>query len=127
MKKAIIWNENNKKRIEAELNEVQKRSRARTITMNDIQSMLNKMESYLDIPKKHLEGVKFEADWNAQNFPRAYKYSPDSTIVEGIYSKGKWRITNIYRYTTHREGHMLDIELTDEAKEALVDRFSTWG
>ena len=73
------------------------RSTERTITAYDVIESLRSVENSLNIPKKHLEGVSVTIDVNAQRFPKAYRYTPESTIFSATWRKGSWRVTDIYR------------------------------
>ena len=58
------------------INEVQKRSKVRTVTAEEIKRCTDKVFERLNITKKALNGVKAIIDLNAQTFPSAYKYEP---------------------------------------------------
>ena len=127
MRPPIIFNETNKPKIEAWLDEVQNRSRERKISMKEIAQMLSEVSDYLDIPKKHLEGTFFDCDYRAQEFPKAYSKkswsAPQSTHVQAAFNNGKWKILDIYRGDCGKTRYK--IILSDSAKEALIKRFST--
>lgn len=126
LKKPVIWNDNNKERIKIEIDEAQKRARVRTIDIKTIQYIIDGIEKHLGVKKKALEGVRFSVDWHAQNFPSAYRYTPESTIVSGIYKKGKWRITDISRGTTHGENERYRLYLPDATKDAIIRNYLYW-
>ena len=107
------------------LDEVQHRCSARIITARDICRALRQIDGKLDITKKAMDGVTVAVDLNAQNFPNKYKGIPMSTIFEARYKSGSWRITDIYRAETRRWSRRCTINLTDEAKAAIVARFES--
>lgn len=102
------------------------RATVRKITAATILDELHTVETRLNIPKKALAGVAVVIDANAQNFPNAYKYTPESTIFRAVYRGGAWRITDIYRDTTHRAYHGHEIIFTDAARAAILDGLRVW-
>lgn len=108
----------------AELDEVQKRSRTRTISAETICMILNDYTNDLSIPKKDMEGIEIDVNPLAQPFPNAYKGIPQTTWFYAVYKRGSWRVTNIYRYDC--KTWKLHAKLTDAAKAALANRFE-WG
>lgn len=127
--KEIIISEKNRERIEAELEEVQKRCTVRTITFSDIVSACEALEKKYPVAKKYLEGVSyFELDVNEQNFPSAYKYTPESTYINVVMRGGKWRLVKVYRYKTAREGHGITaIGMSDKLKRLIINSFLNMG
>lgn len=101
------------------------RATARTITPEEVVSALDIVERKLDLPKKHLDGVTVDIDYHAQDFPRAYKYTPESTHFCAVYKRGSWRVIDIYRATTRRASQAYKVDLTDAAKEAIIAHYST--
>ena len=122
----VILNGNAKNAAKAEelLNDVQKRARVRTIKYKDIIKATKKIEAFLGISKKALNGTKAVVDLNAQDFPRAYKGSPESTIVELLLDKNSWRIVGIYRDYTKAESQMYVFDLSETAKEAILKKYA---
>lgn len=119
--KEIIFKEKNFDKIQKILDDVQNRCTARTITIKDMEDYLKKAEAKLELPKKYLDGVKVLIDCNAQDFPRAYKYTPMSTYFCATYKSGSWRITDIDRGET--EKIPVKIVLTQEAKDQILKKF----
>lgn len=80
------------KKLENQLNEVQKKSRVRTITMDDIRKELELIEEAwcFQHSKKSLEDVTIKYNPNAQSFPNAYNGTPEATILEASFLKGGW-------------------------------------
>ena len=111
-------------KVTAELEALQHRCSARTIDIFDICFELAYIDNKLVIAKKAMEGITVVVDHHAQNFPNAYKYTPESTIFEAVYRKGSWWITDIRRANTRRSGHGTQITLTDEAKTAILAKYS---
>jgi hypothetical protein len=114
----------NKDKIQTALNEAQGKSRERTITVTDILCSVKDVEDELRIPKKHMVGVKVVSDQNCQNFPNAYKYTPYSTQFGMERTASGWFLTWVERKPTKRGGNQYNLTLTEDAKKALVDRFT---
>ena len=98
------------------------RATARTIKSAEILEALEAIESKLDISKKAMEGIAATVDINAQTFPNAYKYIPESTHFKARYTRGHWILTDIYRARTSAPGSRYQIELTEAAKAAVIER-----
>lgn len=109
-------------KLTAELDKVQARCKVRTVTAADVVRMCEAVEKRLDIPKKHLVGVKFCADYHAQKFPNAYKGIPESTIVHCERGTSAWYVTRVYRSRCWSPTRAVEVELTDDAKQAILDR-----
>lgn len=120
--KSIIINETNKERIAAAIRDVEGKSSARTIVYDDIVRATQRIEKKLGIPKKHMEGIRFDVDLHAQNFPKKYKYRAESTQFVIEFSKGKWRLVSIERYYTRTAGHDYRcIFMPEETKRAIIE------
>ncbi len=115
--------EANKAKVEAVLDELQKKCSARMISFEDMMDSLGRAEKSLGISKKAMDGIRVHIDYNAQKFPNAYKYTPESTIFEAVFKSGTWRVTDIYRGTAFVDGKMIRMTLTDAAKEAVIAKF----
>lgn len=102
---SIIINDTNKDRITAAIQEAEGKASVRTITYKDIVRSVQRIEKRLGIPKKCMEGVMYNVDVHAQNFPKSYKYSAESTQFVIEFSKRKWRLISVERYYTRTAGH----------------------
>ena len=74
------------------------------------------------INKNALDGTVVDYTF-AQKFPRAYKYTPDSTHFKLTYKRGEWRISGIGRHicpNCYNNGYGYDLALSDAAKEAVL-------
>lgn len=91
----IILNEKNNEKIENILNDVQKMTRVRNITLEDIYKAKDEIEKYVlkYTTKNALEMTMVWVDINAQSFPNAYHGWPTSTQFCFLYQGHKWRIT----------------------------------
>ena len=107
-------------RLSDELKAAEGRATARTIYAWDIVSEASHILSTINIPRKHMEGCKAIVDINAQGFPKAYKYTPESTIFCLEFGKaGAVYVTDIRRDTC--TSRMYRITYTEDAKKAIID------
>lgn len=104
------------------IEEAQKRCTARTIDAYTVCHSLAEIEQRLDLPKRALEGISVTVDAKAQDFPKAYKYTPESTVFSAVYKSGSWKITEVTREKTARLFQGTRVTLTDEAKAEVIAR-----
>ena len=120
--KSIIICEKNREAIENMISEAEGKATARCLTYPALKLRIDQLEKTLGIAKKDMEGLKYDLDDNAQNFPRAYKYKPDSTHAVIERTGGKWRLTKVYRYTCRGEKHIFEcLEMPIAAETAILD------
>lgn len=117
----MLIKETNKAKIENAITAAEGRATARTITWKDIVYSLERLEKSLGIHKKDMIGITADIDYNAQDFPRAYKYTPESTHFKVTRKSGGWDLLSVYRDTTRRDGHKFHVTLTDAAKQAIIE------
>lgn len=122
MKKTIILkNTSDEKMLNAlqeAIKEAEGKARERKLNYHDIFYYLEKVEKKLSITKKALEGTEVVVNSNAQDFPKAYKWTPESTFFDAIFLRGTWRVTRIYRDTCGNKH--VKINLSETAKEAII-------
>lgn len=109
------------KKINAVINEHQQKCKERLLTAESLCDKIAIIEEkrLSGAPKKAWEGIRItNLDVNAQEFPNAYKWTPESTKVDLVYRNGSWRITSIERRECCKRGGT--IILTDVAKEAIL-------
>ena len=107
-------------KLQAALDEVQKRCSARTVTAKEIADVLNGIK----VPKKHLNGTKVHWD-GAEKFPNAYRYTPESTHWTAENVNGRWYVTAIYRNTCpNRSTRRGEIEYSEAAKAWILEQAS---
>lgn len=124
MKKSlIILDPRNETKIEAAIKTAEGKATVRRISFADIVTALSDYQKRLNISKRALEGVIVHIDVNAQKFPNAYKFTPESTQFSAVMLKGKWRIYNICR------AKCTDVRFyshfTAENKTAIIEKL-TW-
>lgn len=122
--KTIIIKESNKEKINQAIKDAEGRASARTITYDDIIQDIKNVEQTLGIAKKDMVGIEVDVDHHAQNFPNAYKYTPESTQYIIRKKASGWELLSVDRYRTRREGHRYNVKLTAEAKAAIIKRMS---
>jgi hypothetical protein len=97
--------------------------KVRKITVQDIFDTTLDILAWLNqykIPLKVRKGLKFNVDIHAQVFPRAYKYTPESThFAVEIGSNGKdFYLVQVVRYRTDTK--KIRFEVTQAVKDAIV-------
>lgn len=122
----IIIKDSNRNKLQSELEKIQKRTSARNIDVNDLFKMIEEIESNLGIPKNKMVGIIANVDYNAQAFPNAYKYTPESTHVSIERTSSGWALTQIKRNRCRSPKSRYIIDLTDDAKKALIESKSTF-
>lgn len=119
--KQIAITEKNTDKITAAIEAVQGRCKQRTITAADVLKLPAKLKDRYGIPYKAMEGCRFDYDANAQDFPKAYKYTPESTVVTVTVKGGKFYLAYIDREKTFPASHNVEARFTDEAKKAILE------
>ena len=120
--KSIIICEKNREAIENMIAQVEGKATARCLTFKGLTYRIQQLEAALSILKKDMEGLKYDLDDHAQNFPHAYKYKADSTHAVIERRGGKWRLTKVYRGTCRSEKHTFHcLVMPIEAETAILD------
>lgn len=127
MKEIIISGANWREKLESTIREAEGRATARTITPENIIDALLHIEKKLDVSRAALEGTTATVDYNAQIFPAAYKYTPESTIFAAVYRRGSWRVTDICRAATRRPGGAILVQMSESCKKAVMENHSRFG
>ena len=102
------------------------RAKERRIDARMVCEAIEQIEDRLSLPKKCMEGIIAEVDMNAQDFPSAYKWKAQSTRLRMEYRKGSWRILSIYRADCRREKARYMLALTEDARQAILDRHTVF-
>lgn len=122
--KPIIIDDKHRDKLLSALDEVQKHSKVRTVTVDDILGIPGRIRKKYPITIKAMDGCTFAIDINNQTFPNAYfskaKSRPQSTNVTVTVKGGKFYITNICRDYTYSQTYNVVADLTDTAKAALL-------
>lgn len=116
----IIIKESNRDRLQKVLDTIQKRTTTRNISVDDLLEIIYVIEGNLGIEKTKMIGVSADVDYNAQKFPNAYKHAPMSTHVTVKKVSSGWALTNVYRAFCRIPSSRYILNLTDEAKNAII-------
>lgn len=112
-------NINNKEKIEAALNEVQSRAKARTISYEDILEAIDTIEEKLNISKKAMVGVIARVSLHCQHFPANYNGQPMGTEFT-IQRFSSWFLTGVSRENIEHV-RKYRLTLSESAKEAILE------
>lgn len=117
-------NTNNRQKIEAAINSAQgTRCTARLITYGDVLRAVEAVEQRLielGIPKVEWAGLRVACDPNAQDFPRAYKYTPEATLFVLMRGAAAWFVVSIDRSHCEPLGHDYTIINLMDKREAIL-------
>ena len=121
----IVIKESNRTKLQSEIEKIQKRTTRRNITVDDLFEIVNSIENKLStyMSKNKMIGIVADVDYNAQDFPKSYKYIPESTRVKIEKVASGWALTRIGRDICRRPKHRYILSLTDEAKKAILEGF----
>ena len=116
-----------KERLTTELDKVQHRCTARTITVDGIFTAVKSINEHLGIPLYKMDGCVVDVDIYAQNFPDAYKFIPQSTHFMLRNRKGKWSVVDIYRGRCRGRHKEAQIDyMRDDTVDAIINKYSTF-
>lgn len=104
------------------------RAKERRISVDDVIDALAEVDERLNIISTRTDaiGTTVHVDVNAQRFPKAYKYVPESTHFFAELKRDGWRIVSISRGKTNGPSGRITIELTAATKARIVERASTF-
>ena len=123
--KAIVIKRENAQKLMDVISAEQGKATARIITRyEDLEDICAGIERKLGISKKAMQGVKAHYHFG-QQFPSAYKYTPESTHVIVEYRSGHWVLITAYRDTCPNRRTCCDIMLTADAEKAILDAYRT--
>lgn len=120
----IAVKESNKDRINNMLDAVQAKCSVRLADYDDVERAIREIERKLDIPKSAMVGIVARVDPNAETFCNAYRnkcYNPQSTHFTIERTSVGWTLTKVCRATTMGASMGYHLELTDKAKEAILN------
>lgn len=101
-------------------------ARARTLTVSDMCEALESVAETWGIAKAKMRGCSVSVDVNAQAFPNAYRFAPESTIFGAVFTASGWAITAIQRGPCRSPGVGVRAELTDDARAAIMARMTAF-
>ena len=109
-------------KLTAALEEAQVKAKTRTVSAKNVADMCAEVTKKLNIPAAKMKGVSFVADYHAQHFPSAYKYTPMSTVIRCEFSGKCWFLTEIWRDGCFAPTKKYRVTLTEDAKAAIISR-----
>lgn len=114
-------NVNHTDKLDTAIEAVEGKATARTITAEELQDSAEKLQGKLDaiMLKKDQVGVSFWVDYNAQHFPNAYQYTPQSTQAKLTRTVSGWFVTDIRRDVTETPARRHVPDFTEIALEAI--------
>lgn len=129
MAKRIVYKGGNLERITQWIREAEGRATVRTVSVRSMGAALKAAEDRLlaVAAKKSLKGSKLSVDINAQDFPSAYRYTPESTHFEAVYNGREWVITSIERKRCRGSAQKCICHLTEEAKESIIASYTQFA
>lgn len=101
-------------------------AKVRNADAQSVKAIVFQIEKKLEekgLSKKYWTGLSFWGDINAQVFPNAYKWSPDSTQFRIERFASGWFVTDIQRMYCSEKMVTFAGVLTDEQKEAIIQNF----
>ena len=124
LKRPIIVDRFHLDNIDGVINMVQSRARERLITAKDVLDTTEKLFMLLGISKKALNGCSFKVDLNAHILEWRGSAGKLSTQFSLKYEKNKWYLTDVSRGLLYNTNVKIFSNLTEEAKAALIDKYS---
>lgn len=126
MKQIILnKNENNWKKLEELLNISQERCTTRTLDLEDVKKLIEKIEKRLNdlgLPKCYRDNLKVYCNPYLYEFPQAYNGIPTGTNIDLVYRNNNWRVLNAYRCDCNGNNNKaIEFIFTDEQKEKILD------
>lgn len=102
-------------------------ARVRTLTVSDMCEALEHVAETWGISKAKMRGCSVSVDVNAQSFPNAYRFAPESTAFCAAFTSYGWAITDIRRGPCRSPGVGVRAELTDDARAAIMARMAAFA
>lgn len=123
----IAIKESNKEKINNAIKEAEGKASARTIDYDYVVRAIKEIEDkFWLIHKKDMEGMVVWVDIHAQQYPKAYKYTPDSTQFKVVKAKSGWKLLSVGRYMQdkyHSEKYEIT-EMPEITKQALIKAYT---
>ena len=101
-------------------------AKVRNADHTSVKAIINIIEKSLTkkgLPKNLWSGLAFWCDINAQKFPNAYKWTPESTQFILTRFPSGWFVTRVTRTSCGTKMIAIVTPLTDKQKEAIVNKF----
>lgn len=126
MKQIILnKNQNNWTKLQELLNETQERCTARTLDLEDVKKLIEKIEKRLNdlgLLKTYRNDLKVDCNPYQEEFAQAYKYTPEGTKITLVYKNNNWRVLTAYRANCNgKSNKALEFYFTDDQKERILN------
>lgn len=110
-------------RVTAALEDAQKRARERLVSVEEIiEDAYDELKHFKEcgVAKTHAAGTTIKYLPGAENFPSAYKYTPQGTYFTIEYTKTGACLIDVGRDDCSRESYGRKVNLTDAAKMDII-------
>lgn len=107
-------------RLQKELDAVQGRCKARTVTVDEIQKVLRHVEDMLGVSKKALAGVEVHYT-GAEQVASAYRFVPESTHFIARHNGSAWTVVDIRRAACPDRVSDTQVTMPEETQKAVID------
>ena len=124
--KSIVIKSSNSEKIEKWIGDIQKKCSERLMDFKKLENCIKEIDKKFQmLTKKEKEGLCFWVDYHATKYPRAYKYSPQSTQVLVVFKNGNWRLSDVSRYTQSKSNDKQYSchNITDLAQDKIMKQF----
>lgn len=111
--------------LDAALAEVQKGCRVRTIKAEDLPGLCARVERFLRLPRRLLEGTHAHLDPHASKRPNYHDM--DTTQVSVDYRAGRWVLARAYRQRGNSQSATTATITLSEAAQAYVADRALWA
>ena len=101
-------------------------AKVRNADYTSVKAIVNVIEKSLTekgLPKNLWSGLAFWCDINAQKFPNAYKWAPESTQFKVERFSSGWFVTKVIRTTCDTKMVRPAVALTDKQIGSIVNNF----
>ena len=132
MKQIILnKNENNWNKLQELLNTSQERCITRTLDLEDVKKLIKKIEKRLTdlgLLKTYRNDLKVDCNPYQEEYPQAYKYTPQGTHITLVYKNNNWRVLTAYRANCNgKDEKALEFIFTDDQKERILNNIKYIG
>lgn len=116
------------KALNDKLNELQNRCKERVLSAESCIEYLTNVEIHLGVSKKAMTGTKVVVHATMGKLPHSYRYTANSTKAVFVFDGKHWRFVKAYRDRLFQKNNVYhsELELSDSAKEALIQRTIKW-
>lgn len=116
------------KALNDKLNELQNRCQERLLSVESCSEHLKNAEEHLSLSKKAMTWTKVVVHATMEKLPHSYRYTANSTKAVFTFDGKHWRFVKAYRDRLIQKGNTYhtELELSDSAQEAIIQRTMQW-